>query len=81
MTKTKEQTIPTKLKKYGIKPYSEGGLVSNPFSGDSIELNGTELSIYDLCIGSEQLGKYHIVRICLDWFRKHNANAYMVLLD
>ena len=55
--------------------------MSNPFSGDSIELNGTELSIYDLCIGSEQLGKYDIVRICLDWFRKHNANAYMVLLD
>ena len=27
MTKTKEQTIPTKLKKYGIKPYSEGSLV------------------------------------------------------
>ena len=28
MSKTKEQQIPAKLKKQGIKPYSEGGLVS-----------------------------------------------------
>ena len=75
------QTIPTKLKKYGIKPYSQGDLVSNPFSGDSIELNGTELSMYDLCMGSERLGKSDIVRVCIDWFIKNNAKAYMVLLD
>tara|TARA_R110002167_G_scaffold36305_1_gene115089 strand:+ start:235 stop:480 length:246 start_codon:yes stop_codon:yes gene_type:complete len=81
MSKTKEQQIPAKLKKQGIVPYSEGGLVSNPFSGNSIELNGTELSMYDLCTGSERLGTFDTVRICLDWFRKHNAKAYMVLLD
>ena len=75
------QTIPAKLKKHGIKPYSEGGLVSNPYSCKSIELNGTELSIYVLCVGSERFGKFDIVRVCIDWFIKNNAKAYMVLLD
>ena len=77
----KTQTIPAKLKKYGIEPYSHGSTVSNPYSGKAIELNGTELSMYDLCIGSEQLGKYDIVRICIDWFIKNNTKASMVLLD
>ena len=75
------QTIPTKLKKQGIEPYSHGSTVSNPFSGKAIELNGTELSMYDLCMGSERLGKFDIVRVCIDWFIKNNAKAYMVLLD
>ena len=77
----KTQTIPTKLKKQGIEPYSHGSTVSNPYSGKALELYGTELSMYDLCIGSEQQGKSDIVRICLDWFIKNNAKAYMVLLD
>jgi hypothetical protein len=44
--------------------YSEGDRVSNPFTGESVELTAEELSMYDL-----------------DWFRRANAKAYMVLLD
>ena len=81
MNKTKEQVMPKKLQAMGIKPYSHGSTVSNPYSGKAIELNGTELSMYDLCVGSERVGKFDIVRICIDWFIKNNTKAYMVLLD
>ena len=70
--------------------YEEGGTVQNRFSGEEYELNNIELSIYDYIIGAtivlEMAGGYkHTdvdeLRKGLDWFRKHNAKAYMVLLD
>ena len=48
--KTKEQTIPKWFK--GMI-YDEGEKVTNSFSGDSYELNGLELSIYDFIMGSQ----------------------------
>ena len=33
--------------------YSHGETVTNPFSGESYELNGTELSMYDFIKGCE----------------------------
>jgi len=76
--------------------YSHGEIVRNPFSGETYELNGTELSMYDFIKGAE----YTIAMIngdgfnnpkvnaiqndmikALDWFRTNNAKAYMVLLD
>jgi hypothetical protein len=70
--------------------YTEGGTVENRFTGEPAELNANELSMYDLIIGltmvlertgfrSEKLMKDH--RRGLDWFRRANASAYMVLLD
>ena len=69
--------------------YSEGGEVTNPFSGQSYELTAEELSMYDFIIGANQLmelGMYapktvDDVRKGLNWFRKNNVEAYMVLLD
>ena len=70
--------------------YKEGGTVRNRFSGEEYELNNVELSMYDFIIGStmvlEMAGGYkHTdvdeLRKCLDWFRKNNAEAYMILLD
>ena len=69
--------------------YSEGGEVTNPFSGQSFELTAEELSMYDFIMGANQLmemGMYapktiDDMRKGLDWFRKNNAKAYMVLLD
>jgi hypothetical protein len=70
--------------------YKEGGTVRNRFSGEEYELNAMELSMYDFIIGStmvlEMSGGYkHTdvdeLRKGLDWFRKNNAKAYMVLLD
>jgi len=86
--KTKEQTVPKWFK--GMI-YDKGELVINPFSGDSYELNGVELSMYDFIMGSQyvmevapktvtekQINEFHKA---LSWFRKNNSNAYMTLLD
>ncbi len=69
--------------------YSEGGEVTNPFSGQSYELTAEELSMYDFIIGVNQLmemGMYapksiDDMRKGLTWFRKNNVEAYYVLLD
>jgi hypothetical protein len=67
---------------------------SNRFNGQSVELTKEEAIIHDrifineltatledkeLGYGGSKLWKK--VRADLDWFRKNNAEAYMVLLD
>ena len=69
--------------------YEEGGTVSNRFTGEKIELNNIELSMYDLLMGATmviEMGRYNdkllsMHRKGLQWFRVHNPTAYMVLLD
>jgi hypothetical protein len=86
-TKIKEQKLP---KWFKGELYEEGAVVRNRFSGEEYELNNVELSMYDFVIGSsivmEMSGGYrhtdvNELRKGLDWFRTHNAKAYMVLLD
>ena len=86
--KTKEQKLP---KWFKGELYNEGDIVKNPFSGEEYELNNVELSMYDFIIGSQMVfemspntitpDKVRDFQRGLDWFRKHNAEAYMVLLD
>jgi len=70
--------------------YTHGATVRNRFSGEECELNNVELSMYDFVMGStivlETPGGYKhtdvsLLRKGLDWFRKTNPEAYMVLLD
>ena len=65
--------------------YEEGDIISNPYSGEEIELTAVELSMYDFIMGatfvSELGGTVKDLRKGLDWFRTHNAKAYMILLD
>ena len=71
--------------------YTHGGAVKNPFSGEEYELTNEELSMYDFIIGSQTVMEMTPNAITpshvkdfqkgLDWFRKNNASAYMVLLD
>ena len=91
---TKKQTTP---KWFEGVVYDKGTTVTNPFSGEEYELSALELSIYDFIMGanivleeacnkqeepSDRLKKIHKdLYKGLDWFRKHNAEAYMVLLD
>jgi len=86
-TKTTKQQLP---KWFRGELYKEGATVRNRFSGNEYKLNNIELSMYDFIIGStmvlEMTGGYkHTdvdeLRKGLDWFRQHNAEAYMVLLD
>jgi len=84
---TKEIKLP---KWFRGELYKEGGTVRNRFSGEEYELNNVELSMYDFIIGSTMIlemrsGYKHTdvdeLRKGLDWFRKNNAEAYMILLD
>jgi len=69
--------------------YEEGAEVTNRFGGDSCHLNNVELSMYDFIMGATLVMEMGIarqglaidLRKGLDWFRKNNSKAYMVLLD
>lgn len=71
--------------------YNEGNTVSNPYTGESIDLTAEQLSMYDFIKGAEfVLGTMSVgnsskiiteMRKGLDWFRRANPEAYMVLLD
>ena len=70
--------------------YNEGDTVSNPYTGESIDLTAEQLSMYDFIKGAEfvlsarTMGSTSLMnemRKGLDWFRRANPEAYMVLLD
>ena len=71
--------------------YTKGEKVQNPFSGESYELTGLELSIYDFIMGCQMvfdnapstMTKKRINEFdkALNWFRVNNPEAYYVLLD
>ncbi len=88
---TKQKTKQSVPKWFNGVIYSEGETVTNPFSGETYELNGIELSMYDFIMGSQyvmevapktvtskQINEFHKA---LRWFQKNNIEAYMVLLD
>ena len=55
--------------------------IKNPFTGEGIVLQPLEIALYDFIMGCNRMGKYDGVRKGCDWFRRYNAEAYMVLLD
>jgi len=69
--------------------YDKGETVSNPYTGESIDLTAEELSMYDFIKGAEFVMSgmssnaklISEMRRGLDWFRRANPEAYMVLLD
>ena len=71
--------------------YTKGEKVTNPFSGESYELTGLELSIYDFIIGCQMVfdtapstmtnKRITEFQKALNWFRVNNPEAYYVLLD
>ena len=86
-SKTTKQQLP---KWFKGELYDEGATVRNRFSGEEYKLNNVELSMYDFVIGStlvmEMAGGYKHTDVVelrkgLDWFRKNNVEAYMILLD
>ena len=83
-TKTTKQQLP---KWFRGEVYKEGATVRNRFSGEEYKLNAMELSMYDFIIGASTVAEMGLdtdivsLRKCLDWFKQHNAEAYLVLLD
>jgi len=88
MSSTTKQQLP---KWFKGQIYDKGDIVRNPFSKEEYKLNNVELSMYDFIIGSQMVfemapqtvteQKVKDFQRGLDWFRKHNAKAYMILLD
>ncbi len=87
-SKTKKQQKP---KWFKGEVYTEGAEVRNPFSGETYELNGLELSLYDFIIGCQMVfeslpaginnKRINEFQKALTWFRVNNPEAYYVLLD
>ena len=86
MTIVKEPNPPFPVEIVDVKPVE----VKNPFSGEKIELQPDAVAVYDSIKGAEYLAQgiddgghplWKQVRAGLDWFRKHYAKEYMVLLD
>ena len=48
---------------------------------DEIFIHEVEATLEDYKLGTGGSKHWDIVRKNLDWFRQHNAKAYMVLLD
>ena len=88
MQKSKEKAIP---KWFKGEVYTEGGKVTNQFSGADFELSANELSMYDFIIGSQLMMELSPKLVTsahindfhkgLSWFRSANVDAYYVLLD
>ena len=86
-SKTKQQ----KPKLFKGMIYTKGETVTNPFSGESYDLNGLETSIYDFIIGCQMVfdkspstmtnKRVNEFQKALNWFRVNNPQAYYVLLD
>jgi len=67
---------------------TEPETVENIFGGESITIPADAVAVYDVIMGTQLLAEqtnneklWQIVRDGLDWFRKHEPRAYMVLLD
>jgi hypothetical protein len=56
-------------------------VVTNPFSGQSIELEASAVALYDFIRGCEAMGLYNQLNQSLSIFRRKWSDAYMVLLD
>lgn len=73
--------------------YDKGEVVSNPYTGEEAELSPEELSMYDFIKGAEMVLNRGIFdtksrnklisefQRGIDWFRRSNPSAYMILLD
>lgn len=87
MKDLKKQQLP---KWFTGQHYEKGDEVQNRFGYGSCVLTAEELSMYDFIIGSSTLIEMGMItddkgvqdmNKGMDWFRKNNPSAYMILLD
>jgi hypothetical protein len=86
--KKKMQELP---KWFDGELYKEGDVVANRFTGEETRLTAVELSMYDFVMGCSILFEKGMFlddnKILnehaegLQWFRRANPEAYMILLD
>jgi len=84
-----QENQPAIPKGMDLEVFDEPELIKNPYSGEKTWLQPNAVAVYDLIKGAEMTAdpnngddpKWQLVRDGLDWFRKHYAKEYMVLLD
>jgi hypothetical protein len=54
---------------------------TNPYSGESVDLNEEEHTLYNLIKHAEKIEHYDVMQKGLDKFSRMNPSAYMTLLD
>ena len=74
---SKERKLPFECVVYDKEPVE----VRNRFSGEGIVIPPDAVAVYDSIIGAEMTKDWDMVRKGLNWFSKHEPDAYMVLLD
>jgi hypothetical protein len=57
--------------------------VKNPFSGESVTIPPDAVAVYDVIMGEQFVKNTNWTRVRkgIDWFIKHEPEAYGVLLD
>ena len=55
--------------------------IKNPYSGVTVKVPPDAVAVYDCIKGAEMIGNNEHLRKGLDWFIKHEPEAYMKLLD
>jgi len=78
--KNKTIKLPFADADYGLDPLEEV-TIKNRFSGQSTTMPAFAAAVYDVIIGAEMTEQYDLVRKGLDWFKRHFAEQYMVVLD
>ena len=56
-------------------------VITNPYSGRSVELDPVGVALYDLVKGCELLGDYKTMGLALDAFAERYPEEYYILLD
>ena len=78
MSKVRKLPFECEVEDYGRDPVE----IRNPLSGESISVSPDAAAVYDVIIGEQLVNNtnWGNVRKGLDWFIKHEPDAYMVLL-
>lgn len=56
-------------------------VITNPYSGRSVELDPVGVALYDLVKGCELLGDYKTMGLALEAFAERYPEEYYILLD
>ena len=82
-TKTKEIKLSEKDQALidALQIGTKNEVVTNPYSGDKVELEPEAVALYDFIIGSEAINLYNKMQRGLNIFRRKWPNEYMTLLD
>jgi len=74
-------TDPRPLPVDGLQVETKPEMVTNPYSGETVELPPDAVAVYDFIKGAEVFGEYVGMQKGLDWFREYFPKEYYVLLD